>query len=566
MFRLPCLLLAVVALLSSACSSEPELAIDLRSDLTPAVEIDRVLVTVDGAAEAPRPIARDALLSRGVRIYEGRLSSGRHTIHVALSLAGVPVLSRDYVVQLDSSLIMAAVFTRDCRGVECPGSGGSAMETECLAGRCVEVSCVAPGDPSCPPDLGECTAAGDCDEAAACASATCNEGLCFEVSSCPAGSSCDFESAMCAPDDPSVDAGPGVVDAGIDGGSDAPSDAGEPTLACASRACAGVCPPPAYDVSILDEQAVAGPVFADLDGDAVADLVAVAGIDVVQWRGDGAGYVHQSRPVLSAPRGIARVFEANIDGDELPDLIEINSDCIEGHLPPSWLTTVSACVPFTYSVPMAVGDLDADTRSDDVMVASPLGVTPLVLNQGREEGFLFTTHAEIPIGASRAIALGDLDGDGRLDAVVAREDSLVVLLQGTSTTFTVDATYPLDAATTSVRIARVFCDAHPSVIVDDEGGAAILYRNDGDTLSPTRLPGGPSAGFVLTDVNGDALLDLLVAEPGAGIRVLAATGWETFRDDGLIDAASIEGGLEISPDGHLVSLDADGHPLVFIPR
>ncbi|MGH9224535.1 MAG: FG-GAP repeat domain-containing protein [Acidimicrobiales bacterium] len=70
---------------------------------------------------------------------------------------------------------------------------------------------------------------------------------------------------------------------------------------------------------------------------------------------------------------------------------------------------------------MALGNLDGDTDLDAVVVNGFGGAETVWLNNGSASfGAHPTTHS-FGAGASHDVALGDLDGDNHLDAVIANE-------------------------------------------------------------------------------------------------------------------------------------------------
>lgn len=554
--------------LCAACSSSPELGIDLRSDLSPGVEVDSVVVTVDGVAGAPRSLDRALDLVRGVRIHETTLPAGRHDITVALRDDGATVLSRDYVLRLEGSLIMIAVLTRDCRGVMCPGSSGSAAETACLAGRCVDPRCVMVGDPECPPDLDPC-AETECTAVVACATASCTAGVCFQSSACTAGSHCSFEAEMCIPDETMADAGSGDagIDAGLDAGAmDAATDGGDAGtgLTCATR-CPDGCPAIEYDVEILTDAAIARPLFVDLDGDGELDVVATSGRNAVSWSSASGDLTFAGNLGVSAARPLGPIAAANFDDDGLTDLFVLHQDCLEAHLSAGgWRGAAgSVCDSLTYRAPMAVGDLDVDGLVDDVLVGSPGGLTPFLTDFSAGD-VLFAASFEIPVGGVEAIGLGDVDGNGTLDAVVARDADLLTLVAGGGT-FSLGATVPYTGTAQNVVVTRLFCDVLPSTLVDDETGGVLVVRNDGSGLT-TRLPGSASAGIVVADLDGDSVADVLALEPGIGVRVFRADEGGMLVDQGVIPAPAVLSGLVRAEDGRVVAAGGEGELVVLTPR
>jgi len=207
-----------LAALLTACAPGLELAVDVRTDLVPGVEFDRVAVSLDGALAEERPVESAGDFRRGVRAAEFRgLGRGRHQVTVQLVRRDLPVLTRRVALRIEGSVILPVVLTRDCRGVTCPGSG-SVTDSECLGGACIDPGC-SPLDPaSCP--SAQCGSDAECTSATACVEPRCLDGVCLEVArngACGSGQ-------VCVPGEGCVDTG--SLDAGsLDAG---PLDAGSP--------------------------------------------------------------------------------------------------------------------------------------------------------------------------------------------------------------------------------------------------------------------------------------------------------------------------------------------------
>jgi hypothetical protein len=152
-------------------------------------------------------------------------------------------------------------------------------------------------------------------------------------------------------------------------------------------------------------------------------------------------------------------------------------------------------------------------------------------------------------------APGDLDGDGVADLAALLEGELVVRLGDGGGGFAAH-----DARTTSVTAGHLAVGDLDSngradvVVLDGEVGQLSIYASGaGATLaSPIEVSMPDAVGpILLGDVDGDGVLDLLVATTG-GVTVWLGTGDGTFGDGSPV-------GLSASPDQlALVDVNANG--------
>lgn len=183
------------------------LAVDVRTDAVPGVEFFAIETEVFLGARTDEglPAARFATAAaprgtpfgRGQRVatFDG-LSPGTYTVRVRLVRgdARTPLLTRRVLLEVQRDRVLAITLDRGCLDVACPGESGSAGQTECVGGRCVEPSCVPP-DPTGCEGLTLCDAALPCTRAtAACAELQCVDGVCLALpleGACAAEQYCD---------------------------------------------------------------------------------------------------------------------------------------------------------------------------------------------------------------------------------------------------------------------------------------------------------------------------------------------------------------------------------------
>ena len=205
-----------LVLLAGCGSDGADVLVELRTDLVPGVELDRVrtellteLPTVGssaGSRVAERPVAAEDNLSRAARVAEfASISPGVYYVRLQAILGAGIVAERIVRVEVNGTVAVTIVLTRGCRGTRCPRSGDPASAVSCVGGLCVDPGCATGREPECPPR--ECATDDTCRSPVPCAAGSCADGLCLVVgddSACAAGQRCHPElgcvdTATCIP-------------------------------------------------------------------------------------------------------------------------------------------------------------------------------------------------------------------------------------------------------------------------------------------------------------------------------------------------------------------------------
>ena len=177
----------------------------------------------------------------------------------------------------------------------------------------------------------------------------------------------------------------------------------------------------------------------------------------------------------------------------------------------------------------AAGDLDGDGRAD---VAFALRDAQRVAVELGREASSFAEAVRLPVDrAPHSLAVLDLDGDGASEILVlcAMSDTLCVLTRRESR-WTRSMTIPARLSADCVRAGDLDGDGLPDVafLVRGESGSRLvtLFGASGAPFDEhaTRVElvlGGGASDLLLTDLDGDARMEVLVADPERGRLLLA---------------------------------------------
>ncbi|MAE66758.1 MAG: hypothetical protein CMJ18_21020, partial [Phycisphaeraceae bacterium] len=214
------------------------------------------------------------------------------------------------------------------------------------------------------------------------------------------------------------------------------------------------------------------------------------------------------------------------------------------------------------SVGMALGDLDGDGDLDAFETNGSVEGNRIWLGDG--SGGFSDSLQSLGSTDSRAVGLGDVDGDGDLDAVVANYNSGNRLWRNDGSGGFTDVGVDVGSGRSrGVSLGDVDGDGDPdAVFANSAGEADELWLNDGSGGFALGQTIGSSSSFAidLGDLDGDGDLDAVVASAGINV-VLVNDGQGRFNDSGqaLGDHASFDVRLgDLDGDGALDAFTANG--------
>lgn len=133
------------------------------------------------------------------------------------------------------------------------------------------------------------------------------------------------------------------------------------------------------------------------------------------------------------------------------------------------------------------------------------------------------------------VAVGDVNGDGNLDAVLANTGTLMVgvLLGNGNGLFQPVVTYPAGGSCSSVSVADVNGDGAADILManPNSGTIGVLLSNGAGAFQPTVVYYTGAETITVADINGDGKLDLLLADGSASstFAVMLGNGNGTFQ-------------------------------------
>lgn len=291
--------------------------------------------------------------------------------------------------------------------------------------------------------------------------------------------------------------------------------------------------------------------IGDVDGDGMPDLVfgsTAPEFQVAALLGDGAGgFGAVTSPMPATAMRDAVLADWNADGaldlvatGEYPGSAGFVATFLgdgAGHFAPA-----ASSGTFQNPAGIAVGDFDADGRLDAAVALPSFSQVHVYFHAAVGHGFAppVMLQAGSPSGQPVRVAAGDLSGDGRDDIAVANAATakLAVLIAAGGTSFAPAVLHATANLPQAVLLGDLDADGRLDAVVSCQGSVTVLLGSGGGALAPapgsnTLLTSDHGERAALADFDGDGILDLVaqrVAVPnqGAGLALYRGAGSGAF--------------------------------------
>jgi len=261
----------------------------------------------------------------------------------------------------------------------------------------------------------------------------------------------------------------------------------------------------------------------DIDGDGKPDLI------VANSGGGGVSVLLNTTvagaalPSFSTQQHFATgasftsVIAADINGDGKPDLIVSNFITSTGSVLINTTAPGTGAPNFATPQPFAAGsnpqsiitaDINGDGKPDLIIANGGSNTIAVLLNITVTGATIasFSTLQTFTVGnVPGSLTAADLNGDGKLDLIVANsgESTISVLLNATTpgaatASFATQQHFDADSGHHSVTVADINDDGHPDIIVSNEGSntVSVLLNTQYQCL----IAGSPAIGTIVHDL------------------------------------------------------------------
>jgi hypothetical protein len=226
---------------------------------------------------------------------------------------------------------------------------------------------------------------------------------------------------------------------------------------------------------------------------------------------------------------------ADIDGNGFPDILGMVSTDLGGMPAQGYVSTRLQSSAGAFVMPtrfgvgtgpanLVVADVNGDGRPDLVVAnANDRTVTVRLADPARPGFFLAATFLPMWLGRTPLdVAVGDLNGDGRMDIVVAASgaNSVLVFTQTATGTFNAPVAYAVGGDPQALTVADLDGNGRADIAVATTANTvSVLLQTAAGIFAPAvdYTTGVQPVAIKAADLNGDGKLDLLTANYGASL-------------------------------------------------
>ena len=216
-----------------------------------------------------------------------------------------------------------------------------------------------------------------------------------------------------------------------------------------------------------------------------------------------------------------------------------------------------------YPYAVAVGDFNGDGKPDLVVANEGDGTVSVLLGNGDGS---FQAQQTYNVGnCPYGIAVGDFNGDGKPDIVVVNEcdNTASVLLGNGDGTFQAQQTFAVGNYAVSVAVGDFNGDGNPDLVAanNGDGTVSVLLGNGDGTFQAqqTYAVGHSPQSVAAGDFNGDGKADLVVANSSDNtVSVLLGNGDGTFQSQQTYAAGYYPSSVAVA------DFNGDGKPDVVV--